>query len=81
MFLYPMLGKAKEITWLVSKDFVASRSSRMEKNVRRSFRGSDMDTSEKNKPQGVKVFWFPQESIASACVFVLGKDGDCFSIV
>lgn len=49
--------------------------------MRRSFRGSDMDTSEKNKPQGVKVFRFPQESIASACVFVLGKDGDCFSIV
>lgn len=47
----------------------------------RSVRGSDMDTSGKKQTTSVKEFWFPQEGIASACVFVLGKDGDCFRIL
>lgn len=46
-----MLEKAKEITWLVSKDFVAGRNSQMEKKWEEVLGEVTWTQVEKNKPQ------------------------------
>lgn len=68
-----MLEKAKEITWLVSKDFVAGRNSQMEKKWEEVLGEVTWTQVEKNKPQVWRSFGSPKKVLLQLVFLFWGR--------